>query len=318
MFLDKRMLFIIGAPRSGTSWLQAMIGAHPSVCTTVELTLFSKYTAPWIKAWNNESDNIEQGRWVQGLPFLWTEGEFYNFLREFIAKVYERVADPNPNATHILDKHPGYSLYVKDIHKLLPDAQFIHLIRDGRDVVCSMMAARRDMGFGTAAVTESAKVWRQHIQAARDAHSCDGKYLEVRYEELLSSGKRVLKTVFEFCGLSVGDEELADIVWEHQFDRMKARRQSADERVLTSPSHYRKGKIGSWKEDLSPIQRYFFDEIAGDLLVELGYAEKGWWAFSRRQMIALPIFVAVSTNKYRRKRISRAIKAFLGIEGKLT
>jgi hypothetical protein len=44
MVLEKQFLFIIGAPRSGTTWLQAMLGAHPSICTTGELKLFDLFT----------------------------------------------------------------------------------------------------------------------------------------------------------------------------------------------------------------------------------------------------------------------------------
>jgi hypothetical protein len=44
-------VFIVGAPRSGTTWLQAMIGAHPSICTTDELKLFNLFTGPWEESW---------------------------------------------------------------------------------------------------------------------------------------------------------------------------------------------------------------------------------------------------------------------------
>ena len=120
-----------------------MIGAHPLVCTTVELTLFSKYTGPWIRAWELEADNTVRSRWNQGLPFLWSEDEFYDFLREFVGQVYERVLATNPKATHILDKHPGYSRYVVDINAILPNARFIQIIRDGRDVAMSMVSASK-------------------------------------------------------------------------------------------------------------------------------------------------------------------------------
>src|SRR5215471_21624711 len=103
MLSGKQLIYIIGSPRSGTTWLQAMIGAHPSVCTTVELTLFSKYTAPWIASWNEESANIKAGRWHQGIPFLWSEDEFYSFLTEFLDRVYAKVLAGKPEATHILD-----------------------------------------------------------------------------------------------------------------------------------------------------------------------------------------------------------------------
>ena len=311
MILEKQFIFIIGSPRSGTSWLRMMIAAHPMVCTTVELTTFSKYTAPWIKAWNNERDNIEQGRWHQGLPFLWGEDEFYVFLREFIKRVYERVVALNPQATHILDKHPGYSMFVEDIHWLLPGARFIHIIRDGRDVAGSMVAARENIGFGTSTIPESASAWKDHVLAARKSMQYNDQYLELKYEDLLNESNKILKSVYNFCELSVSAQDIHEIVNQHRFERMKARRQSPDKRVQMIPGHFRKGKAGSWREDINPIERFLFDEIAGDLLIELGYAKDGWWVESRIQKLTLPLLAAISSGTPR-ERVVRSTKVLLG------
>ena len=52
MIWDKQFVFIIGAARSGTTWLQSMLEAHPSICsTTFELKLFDFFTGPWEKSW---------------------------------------------------------------------------------------------------------------------------------------------------------------------------------------------------------------------------------------------------------------------------
>jgi hypothetical protein len=199
-----------------------MLGAHPLVCTKVEQSLYSKYTVPWIGAWEREAKNIEQGRRQQGLPFLWTE-EFYNFLREFVARVYQRVGDANPQATHVLDKRPGYSIYVEDIHRTLPEARFLHVIRDGRDVAVSMVATRKRSGFGRRTIQGAAASWREHVYAARAAAQYHEQYLEVRYESMLADGVGTLTDVLDFCGLPTSVEKVTAIVREHQFDRMKAR-----------------------------------------------------------------------------------------------
>ena len=294
MLSDKQFLFIVGSPRSGTTWLQIMISAHPLVCTTVELTLFSRYTAPWIKAWKAEAANIERERWYQGLPFLWTEDDFYGFLREFLGKVYERVAASNPQATHILDKHPGYSMCIEDINRLLPNARFIHVIRDGRDVVVSMVAARKQIGFGTGSIEDSAVQWKRYVRAAQKARQYHDRYLEVRYEDLSSSGVDTIKSIFDFCGLPASDEDMAAIVTAHQFERMKAKGQAVDKRIKKLEAHYRKGKIGSWKEELVLKKRYVFHKIAGDLLCELGYADNSWWIEEGYQRFTLPLLSVLS------------------------
>ena len=272
---DKQFVFIIGAPRSGTTWLQIMLGAHPMVCTTVELRLFNKYTAPWIQSWNEEKKIMEHGLRV-GLPFLWTEDEFYDFLRYFLNRVYENVLRTNPKATHILDKHPGYSGYTEDIIKLLPNSYFIHLIRDGRDVAVSLKAASKNMGFATNTIEKAASRWKERVNEALQARKFKQRYMEIRYEDLLTAGTTTMKSVFDFCGLSIGSSELETIIAQHSFEKMKTERKAQSQNIRLPENFYRKGGSGNWKEALTTDEKQLFAAQADHLLCELGYAEKGW------------------------------------------
>lgn len=311
--MNKQYVIIIGAPRSGTTWLQSMLGAHPLVSTTVELTLFSQYAASWLAIWAREAQNLSAGRWYQGLPALWTEEEFHAFLREFIERVYQRVSDRNPEATHVVDKHPGYSMYVDDISRLLPKARFIHVIRDGRDVAVSMVATRKRVGFGASTIQDAALAWKNHVLAARLASRCRGRYLEVRYESMLSDSIDTLQAVFDFCELPADRADVTAIVDQHQFDRMKAKRQVGDSRARASQGHYRKGKAGSWRSELGPINRYICHRIAGGLLRELAYSEGDWWATSAVQKIFLPpMGTAAIIGREASRRIYRAGAQLLG------
>jgi len=177
MLKNKFLLFIIGSPRSGTTWLQIILGSHESICTTVELRIFNKYINPLIKAWNEEDENIKLGRWHQGLPFIWSENQFYLFLKSFIDKIYTNILEKKPKAKYILDKHPNYSMHVDEINKLLPNARFIHLIRDGRDVVSSMLAAKKSMGFGANSFEEAVKEWKNYVISAQKAKKFSGRYI---------------------------------------------------------------------------------------------------------------------------------------------
>lgn len=273
MVFNRQFLFIIGSPRSGTTWLQTMISSHPMVCSTVELTLYSRYIASWINYWKQESIPIKQGKWYQGLPVVWSEKEFYSFLKLFLEKVYEKVILNNPNATHIIDKHPMYSYYVEDINNLLPRSKFIHLIRDGRDVTVSMIAANQTMGFGAGNIRDAALEWKNYVNAAKKASKYENRYIEIKYEDLINSGNEILKKVFEFCELSFTDKEIHKILDNHRFEIMKSKRQSADKALPVPEKHYRKGIVGSWKHDMNIKDNYIFSKMAGDLLKELNYTE---------------------------------------------
>lgn len=289
--LSEEFVFIVGAPRSGTTWLQAMIGAHPRVCTTVELTLFTDYIPAWLEIWNKEQRNIEEDRWHKGLPVLWRERHLYDFIEKFLEQAYSALLDTHPQATHILSKNPAYALHVETIHRFLPQARFIHIVRDGRDVTASMIAASKRIGFGPSTVYKASRMWKRHVLAARIAHRYKGQYLELRYRDLLNDGQETLQAVFDFCNLPTKSREAAKILTEHQFEKMKEQRATPAKGIQAPKGAYRKGKVGSWQEDLSAGQQYRFHRIAGDLLVDLGYAkEEDWWAASLLHKVLLPPF----------------------------
>src|SRR5262245_29129418 len=103
--LDKQFIFIIGAPRSGTSWVHRMLAEHPQVAAIDhELTVFSRYLAPWARHFAAETQSMNEGKWSQGMPTLFSAEEFEQRMRAFVDDVYTRVQERRPAATHILDK----------------------------------------------------------------------------------------------------------------------------------------------------------------------------------------------------------------------
>lgn len=278
MLESKDFLFIIGSPRSGTTMLQILLASHPQVASTVEQTLFNNYVAQWLETWSMEMRNLQERGWKLGLPILWTEDELLDFLREFLRRVYAKILEIKPAATHLLDKHPGYSLHVRTIRRLLPKARFIHLIRDGRDVAASMIAVHAKMGFAPAHLAAAAGKWRQFVCAARDAREFGDAYLEVRYEQFLEARIETYARVLDFCRLPYERSWIEETLAANSFEKMKERGAAPDPRLTLSPNRYHRGTAGGWREDFSAWDRFEFDRVAGDILCELGYAQPGWWA----------------------------------------
>ncbi len=291
-----------------------MLAAHPTVCASAELRLYSKYIAPWLQSWNEEARLTEGGRPYTGLPVLWREDEFHNFLEQFLEQVYSKVLATKPEATHILDKHPGYAQFVADIHRFVPRSRFIHLIRDGRDVAVSLFAASRKLGwFAKKPLHDYAELWQQRVRAASKAKLIPGcRYLELRYEDLSASPCETLKKVFDFCDLDSSDKLVADIVQQHTIDNLKRLRPTPVKGVRLPDGHFREGKVGNWSRDFSSVQRYLFDKTAGDLLRELGYAHNGWWAERPHQKFWVPL-AALGPALYRLwRRLGHAFSVFIG------
>jgi LPS sulfotransferase NodH len=309
MVIDKQFVFIVGAARSGTTWLQAMLGAHPAVCTFGELQLYDYYTAPWVKAWKRQQEVSR----FNGLPTIWNEEQLYEILREFLKRIYSRVLETKPEASIVLDKHPGYSAHVEHINRLIPNAKFIHMIRDGRDVAVSLRAASQGWGrlWAPAVIESAASLWKSSVIEARKARDYGGRYMEVRYEELLSEGIQVLKSVFEFLSVPIDLEDLTSIFNEHQFERMKEEKKGTNQ-LIWPDGFFRKGQAGDWQNALKPMKRYVFHEIAGDLLCELGYANNSWWADQAYQRFLLPPIVMLSSRRRIKVTVSESIKRLLG------
>jgi len=301
--LSKEFVFIIGSPRSGTTWLHAMLAEHPMVCSTagVELTLFSRYISAWTRAWHLEQDNMRKGRWVQGLPHLWDESDFEESLRSFLVRAYGSLLRSNASSTHILDKQPNYSFHLVDIDRLVPNFRLIHVIRDGRDAACSMVNTHKKLGFGAKNIRQAAREWQRYYEAARQGRRFGDRYMEVRYEDLLDGGAAVLQRIFDFCGLDV---ELAEAERILRANDLEAMRREQTKWVGKKRSHAGlwKGRAGHWRESLTPLQRYAFHWEAGRLLVALGYAEPGWWVRHFWQPLTLPLLLRLRWSLWHRLR----------------
>ncbi|SDT86173.1 Sulfotransferase family protein [Verrucomicrobium sp. GAS474] len=275
---EKQFIFVVGSPRSGTTWFQYLIGSHPQVASTFELTMFESYLNSWRYHWKEEQEQGVVSSISRGLAHLWREEQFDAFLREFLERCYASVLEGKPAASAILDKSPDNALHMPMIAHFLPKAKFIHIIRDGRDVVSSMVAANRSMHFGAGTVPQAAAEWVRYVRACREAGArpeIAPRYAEVRYEALLRDGAGELRRVFDFLGLPTTDAEIAAFLEANRIDSL--RKKATDSKAAYPAQHYRRGKAEGWRDDFNIFRRGQIDAAAGGLLCELGYAAPGWW-----------------------------------------
>ena len=79
------------------------------------------------------------------------------------------------------DKTPGYVKHMREIQEYLPEARFIHLIRDGRDVALSVLKQE----FGPETIEAAAEKWRSRVLRGRAQQPYLGFYMEVKFEDLV-------------------------------------------------------------------------------------------------------------------------------------
>lgn len=310
---NPRLVLLVGAPRSGTTWLQTMLGAHDEVVTPQETDMFSRFLQPMLDAWDRE---VRGGpdRWARrrykGLHSVLTDDEFTAIGREVLESITKRAVALRPGASAVVEKTPSHSRCAPAIARFAPDAPVVHLVRDGRDVAQSLLAASASWGgwWAPRTVARAAEVWRDHVEGARGCADTNS-YLELRYEDLRRDGAPALAQVLSHCGLE-GDEATC-AAWLEAFslDHMAAGEgtiviggafaQAATDRVEPA-GFFGRGGSGAWRERWSDEDRSTFDAVAGDLLVELGYETDRNWAGSDRDRRRFARHVA-----RRRRRASR-------------
>src|SRR5687767_2814543 len=171
------MVFNAGSRRSGTYWLQRIVCAHPAVGEVPSETyVFSHGIAPLMERFQHEE------RESQEVGSVYADRErLIGAIRNLCDTVFGEFAEAGQ--THVAERTPWHVFHLALIAEVYPDARFVHIVRDGRDVVRSLLGQY----WGPGTVTEGAEEWCTSVAAARDAAGLLGeRLLEVRYEELLA------------------------------------------------------------------------------------------------------------------------------------
>ncbi len=170
---------------------------------------------------------------------------------------------------------------MKEVSALLPEAHFVHIIRDGRDVALSLRGLWFDPSKGN--IEDAAAQWLWRIREARQQAIICPHYLEVRYEELLARPRAVLEQICTFVGLDydpamenyhhTSGERLRAEMHEQRDAQgavvaTKAQREAIFEKTALPPDPER---VGRWRKEMSMDDRERFESVAGDLLRELSY-----------------------------------------------
>ena len=169
--------------------------------------------------------------------------------------------------TRWADKTPAYIGHVDRLAAIWPDARFVVLVRDGRDVALSVMG----VPFGPNNAWAAARSWAIAIRQGREAAArYPGRVLELRYEDLVTSPEQELETVCDFLGLDYDDDMLA-------LERTERSKVAEDQSAWFTNvwSGITTAAVGKWRTELSPREVGIFEAVAGDELRALGYGTSG-------------------------------------------
>lgn len=286
-------LFIVGCPRSGTTWMQLLLAQHPDVVTSQETHLFLSYLRPLMRAWAKEEELPADRRRV-GLTSVLDRDQFRAACIAFTDAVFEPIIARRPAAKLVVEKSPGHSQVADQILEILPGAAFVHVIRDPRAVVTSLRAAGRSWGsnWAPANVTDGARMWCERVESGLAISRLSERYCEVRYAELSRDAAGVLARVCAFLGLSVDADFCREAAEACRIDRL---RRAGAEASAASPwrlggepdGFFRKGRPKGWQDELTRSELRRIEYIVSPLMADLGYEPQTMPGGRRPARIAL-------------------------------
>jgi hypothetical protein len=161
-----------------------------------------------------------------------------------------------------------YALSMDFVAEVFPDAQFVHLIRDGRDVVVSH---RKRFGYFSA--VKCVVKWPRYIRTARafGAALPAGQYHELRYEDAVGEPDKSLRALFEFLGEDWEDGVLDyadrphDVAGKYTVEADRRRAAAGTDAAIYA------SRVGTYRRELDPFLRILVRVFSGRMLKELGY-----------------------------------------------
>ena len=279
-----QIFFVVGASKSGTTWVQKLYDGHPRIVCRSE-GHFSDQLLPAlaeaISTYNRQSDAYRSRAEAFGYPadFPSYDGEQLGYLyASAIALAFDSWA-ADADIDCIGEKTPEHILALDQLGALFPECRFVHIIRDGRDAAASGWhhnlqwspdaATIRDKGF-VWYVSEFAKSWADRISTARAyGQTHPDRYLEIRYEDLHARPEPIIDEMLEFLGADGSAPSIQQCMEAGSFESLSKGRSRGEE---DRSSFFRKGVIGDWKTQFDAAATAAFEGEAGALLSELGYA----------------------------------------------
>lgn len=307
--------FIVGVHRSGTTLLRYMFSSSSRIyippesdfiptffqkCPHAELSalqvdkilkrIFDKYRFAY--EWQGKQPTV-----VDLLP-----GESRFTPASVLNGLYAQYARQN-DAVRWADKTPIYTNYMLLIHSMFPQAKFIHIIRDGRDVSVSMMEKWGGKEFHVDTYF-TARNWVRRISAARRSGQSlpSDKYIEVFYEDLVTEPESSMRRMCKFL-----DEPFDPLMLEQHYlaqKRVKAGAFHDRVRQPTTPN-----RLARWKNDMQVSDRRLFQHVAGPMLKELGYCLSKDHTLQLTEQLSLCFYKC----KYETLQFGRRIAQFGGL-----
>lgn len=261
------IVFVLGCPRSGTTLLQSSLNAHPNIIAPPESQFINLFYPRFGKIKRMNAGSISEF-----VNTLFSEPLFSNLwllnkkqvtdklsaIAEYLdypllcKTIYYQMREGDKKVLLISDKNPRYSLFVKRLLKIFPEAKFIHIIRDPRDNVNSnikrlykkntFFLARQWLGFNTCIENMKRRI--------------PDRFFTIIYEDMVKNPGNTFIPLCEYLAVPYSDsmlnhqfpERLQSYEGQKAYKRAKEAHQNLLQPINTS-------NIGKWKNEMSEYDR---------------------------------------------------------------
>jgi hypothetical protein len=306
----RELCFIVGHYKSGSTWLANLLSLHPEIRGVSETHVFrlastaadlercthhiftkgawadgglrrlarhriAKWSLPWrvkfglargqstLSAYDRPTTRLDLSVVDQFLfqRRLRAADSADDYCREFFVFLCNRLKP----ARYLLEKTPTNIFFIPMIRDIFPAAKLIAIYRDGRDVVVSDKFFSALENHRNIQLRDSALKWRSAIESQlRFAPEYDIHCLS--YESLLASPQQRVHQILDFLQLPTEVGIIDEMIRKSSFEFVTGRSRGTSDKAF-----YRKGIAADWLNHFNEADMQEFSEVAGDMLIALGY-----------------------------------------------
>ena len=270
--LDKPPIFILGVPRSGTTLLRMIIDSHPEIMCGPEAPWITNQQLDWAPSLRSLTLFLTKNKWGIVKAFKGVEENLiYQLMANFINQAMS-VSARSHGKIQWAEKTPRNIIALPFLYRLFPNAKFVHIYRDGRDVALSTVGKWKTIPISDKNVKNNYKNalkrwvdWNQKF--LKDAEKIGLNYISVRYEDLATAPQAEVYKLLEFLGVKWSDKVLEPYRVEHDIISLKGEGMKTffNRSSIDTASLYR------WKKELNWLQKRTTKSIAEDTLLKFGY-----------------------------------------------
>lgn len=272
-------IILLASERSGTNLLRVMVSSHSQVSSPPPAGIVAgladkvfQYLCPLkeiheieliddavaltkahFKPWEIDIDTQAVLKGLDSISF-W---EIFRALNDVYAK--------EEGSACWISKDPNLFNYIYEIKMHMPDAKFVYMVRDGRDVAASMLEG----GVHTSHIYQAAHIWSQNqrvcLNALSDPILSNSMFL-VKYEDLITDAKIVMQGIMRFIDL---DYEASQLEYYKNKEVINVSNMTDFWKNISKPLN--PTNMGKYKNSLSDRQIEIFESIAWDEMCALNY-----------------------------------------------